>query len=54
MDLGEDCPSIAIPTDRLRLANDSAVDSRNSDPPAPDRADVATNGGTEFASLRMS
>jgi len=37
VDLGEDRSSIAIRIDRPRLVNESAVDSRDSDPPAQDR-----------------
>jgi len=54
MDLDEDRPSIAIHTDRLRLTNESAADSRDSDPRVPDRADVATNEEAAIAKLRMS
>jgi len=54
MDLGEDRLSIAIHTDRPRLANESAADSWSSDPLTRDRTSVAKSEGIEFAKLRIS
>jgi len=43
VDFGKNRSSIAIRVDRPRSVNESAADLRDSDPPAQDRVDVATN-----------
>jgi len=50
----EDDRSLAIHKGRLRLASESAADSRTLDSLTQDCIDVATNGETELARLHIS